>query len=39
MGPGDLDRAHQPDEFLRLETVRPTLDALDGLIGRFCLAD
>jgi len=39
LGPGDLAQAHQPDEYLRLETVRPTLDAIGGLIGRFCLAE
>jgi len=38
LGPGDLAQAHQPDEYLRLETVRPMLDVLSGLIGRFCLA-
>jgi len=39
MGPGDLAQAHQPDEYLSLDRVRPTMDALDGLIGRFCLTD
>jgi len=38
MGPGDLAQAHQPDEYLSLTQVRPTLDVLDGLIGRFCLS-
>jgi acetylornithine deacetylase len=39
MGPGDLGAAHQPDESLRLDRLRPTLDVLAGLIGRFCLTD
>jgi acetylornithine deacetylase len=39
MGPGDLAQAHQPDEYLALDRVRPTLDVLNGLIGRFCLTD
>jgi acetylornithine deacetylase len=39
MGPGDLAQAHQPDEYLALDRIRPTLDVLNGLIGRFCLTD
>jgi acetylornithine deacetylase len=36
LGPGDLAQAHQPDEFLALERVRPMRDALTGLIAQFC---
>ncbi|HCK80756.1 MAG TPA: acetylornithine deacetylase [Candidatus Competibacter sp.] len=36
IGPGSVDRAHQPDEFLPLASVQPTLDLLRSLIGRFC---
>lgn len=39
MGPGDLAQAHQPDEYLALDRIRPTLDVLGGLIDRFCLTD
>ncbi len=38
MGPGDIALAHQPDEYLALETLAPTLDLLDAMIGRFCVA-
>lgn len=37
LGPGDIDCAHQPDEFLRLDRVDPTIDLLAGLIQRFCV--
>lgn len=37
LGPGDVECAHQPNEFLSLATIQPTLDLLRGLIGRFCL--
>ncbi|RCX25998.1 acetylornithine deacetylase [Thioalbus denitrificans] len=36
LGPGDIDQAHQPDEYLALDRVRPTVDLLEQLIGRFC---
>ncbi len=37
MGPGSIDQAHQPDEYLALEQVQPAIDLLKGLIRRFCL--
>jgi acetylornithine deacetylase len=37
LGPGDIDQAHQPDEFLALDRLQPTIDLLQGLIRRFCL--
>ena len=37
LGPGSVDCAHQPDEFLPLATLQPTLDLLRGLIGQFCV--
>ena len=37
LGPGHIDQAHQPDEFITLDTFQPTLDVLGGLIRRFCL--
>ncbi len=39
LGPGDIRQAHQPDEYLSLDTVQPTLDVLCGLIERFCVAE
>jgi acetylornithine deacetylase len=37
MGPGDIDVAHQPDEFLALDRIDPTIDLLQKAIDRFCL--
>ncbi len=39
LGPGSIDCAHQPDEFLPLAAIQPTLNVLQGLIERFCAAD
>ncbi|MDS4030724.1 MAG: acetylornithine deacetylase [Candidatus Contendobacter sp.] len=36
LGPGGVECAHQPDEFLSLAMIEPTLKLLRGLIGRFC---
>jgi acetylornithine deacetylase len=38
LGPGSVECAHQPNEFLALATIQPTLDLLRSLIGRFCVA-
>ncbi|KAB7623010.1 acetylornithine deacetylase [Alkalilimnicola sp. S0819] len=37
MGPGDIEQAHQPDEYLRLDRIEPTVAQLRSLIERFCL--
>jgi acetylornithine deacetylase len=37
MGPGSIDQAHQPDEFLPLEQVRPCIDLLEQFIRHYCL--
>ncbi|MDT0634182.1 acetylornithine deacetylase [Spectribacter hydrogenoxidans] len=37
LGPGDIDQAHQPNEFLGMDRIDPMRDILHGLIGRFCL--
>ncbi len=36
-GPGDIEQAHQPDEFLSLDRIEPTVDLLIRLIQRFCV--
>ncbi|MFT5482541.1 MAG: acetylornithine deacetylase [Halieaceae bacterium] len=36
-GPGSIDRAHQPDEYMELEQVQPAIDLLKGFIRHFCL--
>ncbi len=37
LGPGSIDRAHQPDEYLPLEQVHPCVDLLERFIGHYCL--
>jgi len=38
LGPGDIDQAHQPDEYLACDRIPPTLELLAQLIQRFCVA-
>lgn len=37
LGPGDVAQAHQPDEYLALDRIEPTLTLLRRLIRRFCV--
>ncbi len=37
LGPGDIDCAHQPDEYLALERIEPTVQLLRRLIEHYCL--
>ncbi|MGI9273380.1 MAG: acetylornithine deacetylase [Endozoicomonas sp.] len=37
LGPGDIDQAHQPDEFLALDRIEPTIHLLKTLIRQYCL--
>ena len=37
LGPGDIEQAHQPDEFLRVDRIEPMRRLLRALIERFCL--
>lgn len=36
-GPGGIEQAHQPDEFIRLDSINPTVDLLRKLIREFCM--
>lgn len=36
IGPGSINQAHQPDEFLPTEQILPTIKLLENLIQRFC---
>lgn len=38
LGPGDIEQAHQPDEYLSLDRVQPTVELLGRFIDRFCHA-
>ena len=37
LGPGDIDQAHQPDEFLALDRIPPMQKLLRQLIRRLCV--
>lgn len=37
MGPGCIDQAHQPDEFLALDQIKPTVAILQQMIRQYCL--
>lgn len=37
MGPGSIDRAHQPDEYLELDQIAPCIDLLERCIAHYCL--
>lgn len=37
LGAGDIDQAHQPDEYLGEERIEPMIEILQGMIQRFCL--
>lgn len=37
IGPGRTELAHQPDEYLELAALQPTIELLRGLIDRFCV--
>jgi acetylornithine deacetylase len=38
IGPGSIKQAHQPDEFLPLAQIDPTIHLLENLIDRFCVS-
>lgn len=37
LGPGNIEQAHQPNEYLALDRIAPMIEILQGLITRFCL--
>ena len=39
IGPGDINVAHQPNEFIDLSNVDRYVDLLESLIYKFCIAD
>jgi acetylornithine deacetylase len=36
MGPGHIDQAHQPDEYLPMDEIQPAIDMIGKLIQRYC---
>ena len=39
MGPGNIDQAHQPDEYLSRDMLEPCINVLQQLITSHCLQD
>jgi len=37
LGPGSINQAHQPDEYIDIRQLAPSVDILAGLIQRFCV--
>jgi acetylornithine deacetylase len=37
MGPGDIDQAHQPDEYLALNRLKPTINILQQVVNTVCI--
>lgn len=37
LGPGNIAQAHQPNEFLAVEQIKPMVKFLQNLVRRFCL--
>jgi len=37
MGPGSIDQAHQPDEYIALDQIAPCIDLLERCIAHYCL--
>ncbi|MDH5355469.1 MAG: acetylornithine deacetylase [Gammaproteobacteria bacterium] len=38
IGPGSINQAHQPDEYLPIGQIEPTITLLKNLIHKFCLS-
>ncbi len=37
MGPGNIDQAHQPDEYMSIDMIEPCIDVLQKMISHHCL--
>ncbi len=37
LGPGNIDQAHQPDEYLEINRIKPTVELLKKFIYQFCI--
>jgi acetylornithine deacetylase len=38
LGPGDIEQAHQPDEYLAMDRLAPTIDILKQMINTVCIS-
>jgi acetylornithine deacetylase len=37
LGPGNIEQAHQPDEYIQMDRIQPMVELLRKLIHRFCI--
>lgn len=37
LGPGDIDQAHQPDEYLAVDRLTPTVEILKQMVNTVCI--
>lgn len=37
LGPGDIDQAHQPDEYLAIDRLTPTVEILKQMVNTICI--
>jgi acetylornithine deacetylase len=37
MGPGNIDQAHQPDEYMSIDMIEPCINVLQKMISHYCL--
>lgn len=38
LGPGSIDQAHQPNEYIPLNQLEPTIDIIRSTVSRYCCA-
>ena len=38
LGPGNIDQAHQPDEYMSMDMVNPSIEILRKFISQYCLS-
>jgi len=36
MGPGSIQQAHQPDEYIEMKSLNPAVDIIRQLIVHYC---
>ena len=39
LGPGSIEQAHQPDEYLSLDQIEPSRQVIRQLVSQFCLGE
>ncbi|MCK5881135.1 MAG: acetylornithine deacetylase [Sinobacterium sp.] len=39
LGPGSIDQAHQPNEYLALDQIKPGVKLLESLIDQYCVQE